>query len=280
MSSIEVHRNGEPVVLLHCSGSSRGQWRALVERLDPHYRVIAPDLYGYGAGARWPGRQAFSLEHEAAPLAALLQRVGEPVHLVGHSYGGAVALHIARTCGARVRSLTLIEPVAFHVLRGGDLFDAIGLREINDVVAQVHHALACGDYAAGYGHFVDFWSGAGTWEAISPARRDALAAQLPKVALDFHAALHEPAQLDAYRSVAMPTLILCGDRSVLAAQRICERLSATLRGARVATVRGAGHMLPLTHRDEVNDLIVTQLEQTAQPRVRAAQEDLSTTVLD
>jgi len=57
-SSVEYFEqgSGEPVVLLHSSGSSNAQWRALAEQPSPRFRVIAPDLYGYGATANWPGR--------------------------------------------------------------------------------------------------------------------------------------------------------------------------------------------------------------------------------
>src|SRR5688500_438233 len=87
---------GEPVVLLHSSGSSNAQWRALAEGLSARFRVIAPDFYGYGATEHWPGRGPFQLEREAEIVRAMLGRAGEPAHLVGHSYGGAVALHFAR----------------------------------------------------------------------------------------------------------------------------------------------------------------------------------------
>src|SRR5262245_40305747 len=106
----------EPVVLLHSSGASGAQWRTLAEQLGERYHVVAPDLYGYGASAPWPGHGPFSLAHEAEIVHALLDRLGERVHLVGHSYGGAVALHVARLHSERLRSLALIEPVAFHLL--------------------------------------------------------------------------------------------------------------------------------------------------------------------
>jgi pimeloyl-ACP methyl ester carboxylesterase len=74
MSSIEIggthveyceQGSGEPVLLLHSSGSSSAQWRALMERLSARFRVVAPDLYGYGGTALWPGRGPFHLAHEA-----------------------------------------------------------------------------------------------------------------------------------------------------------------------------------------------------------------------
>jgi pimeloyl-ACP methyl ester carboxylesterase len=252
--------SGSPVMLLHSTGASSAQWRALVERLATRFHVIAPDLVGYGATTHWRGRGAFGLAHEAALVGALLDRLDEPAHLVGHSYGGAVALHVARTRGDRLRSLTLFEPVAFHLLRDGDADDAAALREIGDVAAEVARALGCGDYAAGAGHFVDYWNGPGAWAAVPVVRQDALMARLSKVALDFQAALHEPTSLEDLERIAVPTLLMQGEHSPRSTQRICRRLAGTLRALRMATVRGAGHMAPLTHRDEVNTQIVAHLE--------------------
>src|SRR5262245_39392119 len=107
---------GEPVILLHSSAGSSAQWRELAAMLSGRYRVLAPDLYGYG-GSPMPPDGAFTLAHEAEIVRALLQRAGGAAHLVGHSYGGAVALHVALRYGASVLSLALIEPVAFHLLR-------------------------------------------------------------------------------------------------------------------------------------------------------------------
>src|SRR5688572_31469305 len=163
----------EPVVLLHCSGSSGAQWRALVALLGGRHHVVTPDLIGYGAAAPWNGRGAFCLAQEAAPVRSILGQLNEPVHLVGHSYGGAVALHIARTRPELVKSLTLIEPSAFHLLRGGDTIDVAALGEITAVAADARAALAVGDYAGGFGRFVDYWSGPGSWAAMQQDKRTA-----------------------------------------------------------------------------------------------------------
>lgn len=251
---VEYHEQGtgQPVVLLHSSGASGGQWRALAERLSARYRVVAPDLYGYGASAHWPGRGAFSLAHEAEIVHAMLGRVGEPAHLVGHSYGGAVALHVARLRSDLLRSLTVIEPVAFHLLSDRS--------EIIEVAESVTRALACGDYAGGLARFVDYWSGPGSCDAMPAAKRDAMAARLAKVALDFHATLSEPARLEDFRDLPLPALLLQGACSPLPTRRICELLARVLPESRLATIEGAGHMAPLTHRDRVNALIAAHIE--------------------
>jgi pimeloyl-ACP methyl ester carboxylesterase len=251
---------GIPVLALHCSGSSGAQWRSLQARLGVHYRVIAPDLFGYGAAAAWCGRGAFSLAEEAAPIAELLNRVGEPVHLVGHSYGGAVALHIARTRPAMLRSLTLVEPSAFHLLRGGDATDAAALREIGEVAAQTKSALEDGDHFGGFGRFVDYWSGPGSWTAMPADKRQVFAPQLAKVALDFHAILSEAAGLDDLLHVRMPTLLVQGGCTKLPSRCVVSRLRAAIPTAPLRIVQGAGHMLPVTHRDQVNAFVASHIE--------------------
>src|SRR5262249_58233939 len=86
---------GETVVLLHATASSGAQWRALAEILRPCAHVLAPDLYGYGETDSWPGHGPISLADEAALADAVLPAGEGPIHLVGHSYGGAVALRFA-----------------------------------------------------------------------------------------------------------------------------------------------------------------------------------------
>ena len=257
--------SGEPVVLLHSSASSGAQWRALMGRLAGRYRVIAPDLYGYGGTANWAGRGEFRLEHEAQIVCALLGRAGEPVHLVGHSFGGAVALHVARTRPDLLASLTLIEPVAFHLLQGQD---ETAFAEIEEVADGVAHALASGDYLGGIARFVDYWSGPGAWAGIPAEKRPGFAARLGKVALDFHATFNEPASLRDFAGLALPTLLLQGTCSPLPTRRICELLAAVLPDGQLTRIEDAGHMAPLTHRDRVNALIEAHLERNSGPLSR------------
>ena len=92
-------------------------WRSTMDALRPAFRSIAPDLIGYGRSQAWPPDVLFDLDAEARALQTLLPSCGAEYHLVGYSYGGAVALHIALADPGRVLSLTLIEPVFFAALR-------------------------------------------------------------------------------------------------------------------------------------------------------------------
>jgi pimeloyl-ACP methyl ester carboxylesterase len=168
---------GEPVVLLHCTGSSGRQWAEVVEALRSDFRVIAPDLCGYGGTTHWPGNGTFNLAVEADLIAALLDLLGKPAHVVGHSYGGAVALQFASRHPRYLKTLTLIEPASFHLLRDGDDIDERAFRQISEVGATVANAVNCGDYQGGMRRFVDYWGGEGVWDALPASQRLALAAR-------------------------------------------------------------------------------------------------------
>lgn len=249
-----------PVVLLHASGGSGAQWRKLAGRLSPSFRVFAPDLIGYGRTPPWDGNsESFCLAHEASLVGGLIAALDAPVHLVGHSYGGAVALHVARARPDRIRSLTLVEPAAFHLLRNGDALDLAALREIQRIAAAVSRALELGNPRKGFGRLVDYWSSTGTWAIMEEARRSALFPLLDKVALDFQATLGEPGGPESLRDISVPTLVVQAERTPLPTRRICRLLAGGIPGARLVTVRGAGHMLASTHWEEVDALIEDHL---------------------
>jgi len=267
--SVEVldRGNSEPVVALHCSGSTGAQWLPLAAKLGERRRLLAPDLVGYGGSGPWHGRAAFRLADEAAAVRSLLGRLGRPAHLVGHSYGGAVALHLARTRPERLASLTLVEPVAFQLLRNGEAADQAALDEITSVAGELKDALAAGDFAGGFGRFVDFWSGPGSWTGMPAEKRAAFAPQLAKVVLDFQAIFSDPSEIEDLDGIALPTLLLQGGRTVPASRRICARLREALPAAAFRIIDGAGHMLPITHRDEVDRHIVAHIDANpVQPR--------------
>ena len=108
---------GPTVILAHGSGASHREWAPVVASLRGRHRVLTPHLLGYGRSEPSALHGRFHPWSDLGALIALAERTEAPVHLVGHSYGGALALEAARTLGARARSLTLIDPVAFHLMR-------------------------------------------------------------------------------------------------------------------------------------------------------------------
>src|SRR6516165_11638941 len=132
-----------PVIALHCSGAGPRQWRQLGETLGPAYTLLAPEHYGCERTGPWTGMHAFTLADEAARTIDVIDRSVNKVHLVGHSYGGGVALHVALARPARIASLSLYEPSAFHLLKIMGDQGAAAFAEIADITRVTAQGRDC-----------------------------------------------------------------------------------------------------------------------------------------
>jgi pimeloyl-ACP methyl ester carboxylesterase len=255
--------SGEPVILLHSSLSSSRQWRKLQQQLGGRYRLLGLDLLGYGETPLPAATNAFSFDQEVDLVERLMDRAGTPVHLVGHSYGGAVALKAALRHPARVRSLYAHEPVLFALLKSE------GLAEDWNEVATVSFAAARHvqegrpDRAAE--GFIDYWSGAGAWQKLSPDRRAAILSSLPKIPFDLAAITQDTAGLSHYRNLTMPIQLSAGDTGAQTGRRVVDLLGGVLPGSH-RIIEGAGHMAPIADADRVNVIIEQHLAAHSGPR--------------
>lgn len=268
-----------PLVALHSSASTGGQWKALTATLAGR-TVVTPDLPGYGRASFGHGAldPAATLGGDAMAVLRSLdasQMCAPPAfHLVGHSYGGAVALKIALTQPQRVLSLTLIEPVLFHLLplTGGD--EEMRLyRGVLGVRDRLRGAVAAGWPAHGMAAFVDFWNGFGSWERTDGEQRQRLAGQARAVLNNFTACLGESWPLSDLRRLTMPLLVIGGDRSPAVTRCLTDKIVDAAGEVTAARLFGAGHMAPLSHPAAVNALVgrhVRLAEQTAAARSRGA----------
>jgi pimeloyl-ACP methyl ester carboxylesterase len=250
------------VIALHCSGSGAAQWRKLGEALGSRHAFVAPEHYGCDSTGPWSGERAFTLADEAARTIGIIDASRGKVHLVGHSYGGGVALRAAVERPERIASLTLYEPSAFHLLKTMGAHGAHALAEIIAISKHTADGVSCGDYRRAAASFVDYWGGRGAWEALRPSVQAALTRWAPKAPLDFRALLDERTPASAYTSLGVPALILRGQHAPLPTRAIAERLPMLLPAARLAIVEGAGHMGPLTHADQVNATIVRHIAES------------------
>jgi pimeloyl-ACP methyl ester carboxylesterase len=245
----------ERVIALHCSGAGASQWRHLSEALGGRYHMAAPEHYGSEATGPWTGEHAFTLADEAARAIALIDESNDKVHLVGHSYGGGVALNVALARPERIASMALYEPSAFHLLRQMGEAGAAAFAEIAGVARHMCRGIITGDHRGAIVAFVDYWSGEGAWEGLRPHVQNALIRWAPKGPLDFHALFEEPTPAHAYGALRCPVLILRGEHALAPTRLIAEGLTALLPEGRLVTVAGAGHMGPLTNGPEVAALI-------------------------
>jgi pimeloyl-ACP methyl ester carboxylesterase len=253
---------GKPLVMLHSSLSSKSQWGVLAERLARRFRVIAIDLCGYGDNAGVDAGKPFTLDDEVRLITTHLDKLVPShvrVHLVGHSYGGLVALRFAQSRRGRIASLALYDPVVFRALHDDDA----ALAEIKGLAENVAGLVMAGKRSDAAQAFVDFWGDEGSFASLPVPVRDSIARRVDKVPLDFQAAVRWPLSPVDLRVIAVPTLLLAGARSPTVVKRIVTSLNRELPNRRVRWI-DAGHMGPITHAHRVNPWIETFVDLYAQ----------------
>lgn len=110
---VEQAGKGEAVVLLHGFGASSYSWRRVMSELSRSFRVVAPDLSGFGYTERPRTPASYTRQGQEALVLGVLDALGiDRAHFVGHSYGGGLTLFLASRHPERVRSLVLVDSSA------------------------------------------------------------------------------------------------------------------------------------------------------------------------
>jgi pimeloyl-ACP methyl ester carboxylesterase len=247
---------GPLVIIAHCSSASHKEWLPLIETLEPDWRVLAPDFIGYGQSGAWPEGKVFTGKADLAVLLELAKKTKKHVHLVGHSYGAAMALEAARELGPKVQSLTLIEPVSFNLLR---VEGRPEWPEIERLGVAVISAVSNGKDREAAAAFMRYWLGRLRWWLSPEKFKAAITATIHKVALEFMILIEADKKLSDYASVTVPTLLIAGGKTRAPTRAVVDMLGATLPNAEVTVIKGAGHMSPFTHPSEVNRMIAGHL---------------------
>ena len=247
--NVESYGSGDRRVLaLHCSLGRAASWKNIAQMLADDVTVTAPDWPGHGKSAPWT--EAGLMRHAARDITQEL--IGDDsVDLVGHSYGGLVALEFATRHPEKVRSLTLIEPICLAITGQDDrpLLDSY--------LAQMQphfDALAKGDNEVAASIFMDIWGGGVTWEQLPPPAQAGLIQQIPVVDAckpGDETSPEDIATIDLLPRLTMQVKVIFGSQTLPVVKQVMHGISARLPNAEMVEIVGAGHMVPLTHGSKV-----------------------------
>jgi 3-oxoadipate enol-lactonase len=240
--------SGPAVVLLHSGVCDRRMWAPLVGPLSRRYRVINPDLRGFGESALPPERYS-----NADDVAQLLDHLGiAEAEVVGSSLGGRVALELATTHPDRVSALVLLCP-ALRDLPPSETATRFGDEE--------EALLDGGDVESAVELNVATWLGPeapeSTRELVRTMQRHAfevqLAADAGSVAPEAERVAVDPAK------IAVPTLVVSGDLDMDHFRGIAEHLSRVIEGAELLRLPWAAHLPSLERPDAITALLLDTL---------------------
>ncbi len=254
-----VDGDGDPVLLLHGIARTHADWTAQHELLSDRFRVYSVDLAGFGGSDPLPGR--YSLQALADFVERFLDAVAvaEPVHLVGNSLGGAVAMRVSVQSPGRVRSLALVNSAGF----GKEVTIALRLLAVRGLAAlllrpsrygarQVERSLYADqsfvtDEWVEYGYRIatrphatrvmtELVHSLGSFRGVRQAWRDEL--------------------LTAVAAAKVPTLVVWGDRDLILPAAHLEAARTLLPHARFHLFRNTGHMPQIERAEEMSELLV------------------------
>lgn len=252
---------GPNIILVHCSSANHKEWKPLIGILESGYRVLAPDLLGYGESESWTEDTAAATISDVDVVEAMIELADSPVVLVAHSYGAAVCMQVAYNQALKklntIRGLILIEPVSFHLLRTESC--AHEWRTISAVAGKCISAVAAGKDKQAANAYMCFWLGWLKWRLAPKRFRVEVLRSINKVAYEFQTMFDFKQSASDYAAITCPISLLAGERSPRPVLKVTDLLENAIPQARCIRIDSAGHMSPFTHQNEVNELILTEM---------------------
>jgi pimeloyl-ACP methyl ester carboxylesterase len=248
----EEYGAGQPLILIHGSPGNGKAWARVGERLAGRFRVIAPDLPGYGATTPQVPGEAPAVAYACELIEALIDRVGAPAAIAAHSYGGVVALAVALRARAPTGPLVLFEPVALNIL---------------DMTGQAEAYLAAkamfDDYITTFEQgdgvavrkMIDFWFGNGAYSALPEQVAAYLRKETAANIRDVRATFGETYAPGQFAKVQVPVQVVVGGRSPQVTHLIASTLAGQLAMGSVSVLPKGTHAMTSTHAGAVADLI-------------------------
>lgn len=242
---------GRPLLLIHGSLCDARFWQGQLAPLaDAGHAVLAPSLPAY-----YPLHTARQMrwQDDLDALATLVEQLGDTLDVAGHSRGGFLAYQLARRLPRQVRRLILAEPGGHfpeQPAAGASPTDS-GQAWRNDVIALMER----GDVEHAVALFVDGVSRPGTWRASPVSFRRMALDNASTLVSQLRQDTLPPYQVDEAQALAMPVLLLKGQRSLLRFQLTVDALGRHLPQAQVVQMHGAAHAMNLAHPRRFNQIL-------------------------
>lgn len=245
---------GDPTVLVHGSLVDRRTWDLVGPGLAQSLHVLAYDRRGHGESTGAPRHHP--VRDDALDLAALLESLDlYPVHVIAHSYGGAVAFRLASERPEMVRSVIAHEP-PFIGLLDDDPADALEGERVRAGVEAIRALVHSGRPEAAAREIVNaFSTEKGAWDRLRPEVQQTLLRHVDRWAEEFAdpELTHPDGAL--FSELLIPTLLTSGERSPPFVRRVTDRLARELKNATVQTVPGVSHVPHWTNPDQFIALV-------------------------
>ncbi len=236
---------GDPAVLVHGSWVDHHSWDAVAAPFGKSLELLVYDRRGHGESSGPVRRRP--VRDDAADLAALLEAIDlYPVHVVAHSYGGAVAFRLAADRPEMVRSLVVHEP-SFVGLLADDPATAVESERLKSRILELQALVRAGNVEeAARGFYEGFGNGEGGWERLRPDLRTGFVRYAVRWCEEFDDPEATSPARDALGDLLVPVLLTSGQLSSPFARRVNQALGGRLRNVTLRALPDVGHVPHVT----------------------------------
>jgi len=245
---------GRPVVLIHGYPFNRSLWNEQITALSSSYRVIAPDLRGFGESESAPGTATMNVM--AQDVALLLNHLGIARAAIGGlSMGGYVALAFYKQLPSRVRTLVLADTRAQADTEEGKQTRAQQAEKaLNEGMAGIADAMLP--------KLLTPETVSKRPEVVKSVRDMMLKTKPEGAAAALHGMAERDDQTELLAKITVPALVMVGAEDAITPVADSEKMHAAIPGSRLVVIENAGHVSNLERTEQFNDALLSFLKES------------------
>ena len=244
----EQQGSGSPIVFIHGSFATTSTWKKIVDHMAKDHHCISIKLPGHGGAPAPTDIDSPTIDTELQVVEQVVNTLTDrPIHMVGHSYGGVVALAQALKGNLQIQNMTLYEPVAawlFSIARDEDMLQTISNFSKKYRLAAEKNEDNVSRYV------IDFWAGEGTFEQLPAFIKDSMKTMVTNNLRHWDICdniVHTRKDLE---NCDIPTRLVCGSGSNIVAHELVKQLDQLMPVTKSYVIDGASHFLVTSHVSE------------------------------
>ena len=243
---------GPAILFIPGSFSTPSAWSAVQRSMPPYYRFISTSLCGYGSTEELRSTDNYGMNNLIDIIEAVVEKIGQPVHLVGHSFGGMVALASALSDRFEILSISTFEANPITLI---DTYRHRYLFEETIKIKDEFEAAFNAQNKDAARIIIDFWGGNGSFDSMPNSVQQYCRQTAYNNVLDWYTALSFRAKADDYAKLSMPVLLVRGAHANTQMVQITKTLQACIPNQSSVIIRDSAHFLITSHAAECAQIL-------------------------